>query len=50
MKSKFKQMLFENHQKPMEEQHKLFSRTFDKWKENEDQVDDVLLIGLKINS
>ena len=50
MKSKFKQMLFDNYQKPMEEQHKLFSRTFNKWKENEDQVDDVLLIGLKINS
>jgi hypothetical protein len=50
MKSKFKTMLFENYQKPIEEQHKLFSRTFNKWKENEDQVDDVLLIGLKINT
>jgi serine phosphatase RsbU (regulator of sigma subunit) len=49
MKSKFKQLLFENHQKPMEEQHKLFSTTFNKWKENEDQVDDVLLIGLHLN-
>ncbi|WP_375559698.1 SpoIIE family protein phosphatase [Bernardetia sp. OM2101] len=48
MKSKFKKLLFENHQKPMDEQHKLFSHTFNKWKENEDQVDDVLLIGLKV--
>ncbi len=49
MKAKFKQLLLDNHQKPMEEQHKLFSRTFNKWKENEDQVDDVLVIGLQIN-
>ena len=48
MKSKFKQLLFDNHKKPMAEQHKLFSRTFNKWKENEDQVDDVLLIGLQL--
>lgn len=50
MKAKFKQLLFENHHKSMEEQHKLFSSTFNKWKENEDQVDDVLLIGLQIKS
>lgn len=49
MKSKFKQLLFDNHKKPMEEQHKLFRKTFNKWKENEDQVDDVLLIGLQLN-
>ncbi|WP_338815388.1 SpoIIE family protein phosphatase [Bernardetia sp. Wsw4-3y2] len=50
MKSKFKKLLFDNHQKTMEEQSKLFRTTFNKWKEDEDQVDDVLLIGLKINS
>ncbi|WP_291721522.1 PP2C family protein-serine/threonine phosphatase [Bernardetia sp.] len=49
MKSKFKKMLFENHHKPMEEQYKIFRTTFNKWRANEDQVDDVLLIGLKVN-
>ncbi len=49
MKAKFKQLLLDNHDKPMEEQYKIFSRTFTKWKTNQDQVDDVLLIGIKIN-
>ncbi len=49
MKAKFKQLLLDNHQKPMTEQHELFVNTFNKWKEDEDQVDDVLLIGLQLN-
>ncbi|AFM03538.1 Stage II sporulation protein E (SpoIIE) [Bernardetia litoralis DSM 6794] len=49
MKAKFKQLLLDNHKKTMEEQHQIFSRTFDDWKKNTDQVDDVLLIGFQIN-
>ena len=49
MKKNLKKMFLKHHTKSMEEQYHLFRTTFNKWKEDEDQVDDVLLIGLKIN-
>ncbi len=48
MKSKFKQLLLEIHALPMPEQHKILKETFIKWKQNYEQIDDVLVMGVKI--
>jgi len=45
---KFKQLILETGKLPINEQHKTIERTFDKWKEGYEQVDDVLLIGVEI--
>lgn len=47
-KSPFKKFLLHIHDHPMQKQKKLLEETFDNWKESRDQVDDVLVIGLKI--
>jgi len=39
-------LLEENHHLPMDEQNIIYSQTFDKWKSDYKQIDDVLLIGL----
>jgi len=33
--------------KPMEEQYKFVSRTFDQWKGNREQIDDIVILGIK---
>jgi serine phosphatase RsbU (regulator of sigma subunit) len=40
--------LFKNHQLPLEEQEALLRQTFIEWKGNLEQVDDVLIIGVKL--
>lgn len=45
---RLKNLLQEIHDKPMEEQYNHVSNTFNQWKENYDQVDDVLFMGIKI--
>ncbi len=45
---RLKNLLQEIHDKPMEEQYNHISNTFIQWKENYDQVDDVLFMGIKI--
>ena len=50
---KFKMIRLQNllrdiHQKPMEEQYEYVKSTFNLWKEDFEQVDDVLLMGVKI--
>ena len=35
--------------KPMEEQYNFVSRTFDEWKGNREQIDDVVILGIKFN-
>jgi serine phosphatase RsbU (regulator of sigma subunit) len=45
---RLKNMLQEIHQKPMDEQFTLVKNTFGEWKENYEQVDDVLFMGIKI--
>ncbi len=45
---KFDKLLTDIHQKPMLEQKELLQKTFNKWKGNEEQTDDVLVIGFKI--
>jgi len=50
-KFKYKQLedkLLEHHRLPMEEQKKTLGEIFDNWKGNLEQIDDVLIIGVKI--
>jgi serine phosphatase RsbU (regulator of sigma subunit)/streptogramin lyase len=43
-----KNLLQEIHEKPMDEQHHFIKRTFDSWKGDMGQVDDVLFMGIEI--
>ena len=43
-----KNLLHDIYQKPMEEQYEYVKSTFNLWKENYEQVDDVLFMGIKI--
>jgi serine phosphatase RsbU (regulator of sigma subunit) len=36
------------HQKPLPEQKSLLDRKFEEWKQNHDQVDDILVIGIRV--
>jgi ligand-binding sensor domain-containing protein/serine phosphatase RsbU (regulator of sigma subunit) len=45
---RLKNLLRDIHQKPMEEQYEYVKSTFNLWKEEYDQVDDVLFMGIKI--
>jgi serine phosphatase RsbU (regulator of sigma subunit) len=50
LKSKrLKQLLIEIHKYPMEKQKELLETTFEEWKGNLPQVDDVVVVGLLIN-
>jgi len=44
----FKDLLLEIHERPMEEQHKILSLIFEEWKGDLSQIDDVLVIGLRL--
>lgn len=44
----FKDLLMKIHAKPMKEQMILLERSLEEWKGNIDQVDDILVLGLKI--
>ena len=46
--SALKDLLVRIHRKPMEKQKKELERSFIRWKADSEQVDDVLLIGIKI--
>jgi serine phosphatase RsbU (regulator of sigma subunit) len=43
----FKQMIFENHKKPMAEQSKILEKTMEEWCLNHDQRDDMLVMGIR---
>ncbi|MCD4792137.1 MAG: SpoIIE family protein phosphatase [Bacteroidales bacterium] len=45
---RFKKLLLSFQDKTMEEQNHILGRTFNKWKRDIDQVDDVLVIGMRI--
>ncbi len=50
-KFKYKQLediLMSNHEKDLDEQKEILSRKFEEWRGNLEQVDDVLVIGMKI--
>ena len=44
----FKQLLNNINQKPMKEQHNILSNSFEDWKGDNEQIDDVLVIGMRI--
>lgn len=46
--ARLKNLLRDIHQKPMEEQYNYVKSTFNLWREDLDQVDDVLFMGIKI--
>jgi serine phosphatase RsbU (regulator of sigma subunit) len=48
MKKRFKQILIDNYKLPMEEQKELLDKAYEEWKGDGEQVDDVLVIGLKV--
>ncbi|MCK5823366.1 MAG: SpoIIE family protein phosphatase [Bacteroidales bacterium] len=48
MSKKFKQLLTDINQKPMSVQHDILDTTIDKWRGDIEQIDDVLIVGLKI--
>jgi serine phosphatase RsbU (regulator of sigma subunit) len=44
----FINLLSEIHHKPMEEQHKILNQTFTHWKGDNFQIDDVIVLGVRI--
>ncbi len=46
--SQFKDFILKHHKKPMEEQKDLLFNEFERWRAGNDQIDDVLVIGVKI--
>jgi serine phosphatase RsbU (regulator of sigma subunit) len=44
----FKRLLLENADKPMQEQKEILNKAFEDWKGNYEQVDDVVVVGVKI--
>ena len=44
----FKHLLLENSEKQMAKQKEILSQVFDEWKGNAEQVDDVVVVGIKI--
>ncbi len=48
MSTRFKELLVENSNMTMKEQKQIIESTFENWKLESDQIDDVLIIGIKI--
>jgi serine phosphatase RsbU (regulator of sigma subunit)/HAMP domain-containing protein len=49
MQSQFRNLLFDIHRKPMPEQRRILDSTIEHWRGNEDQVDDILVMGMRMN-
>ncbi|MBN1988910.1 MAG: SpoIIE family protein phosphatase [Bacteroidales bacterium] len=49
MSKRFKELLTNIHKMPVKEQHRVLKESFDKWKGDNDQVDDVLIFGIRIS-
>jgi serine phosphatase RsbU (regulator of sigma subunit)/Tfp pilus assembly protein PilF len=45
---RFKKLLVEIHQKPLNEQHTLLEEAYNNWRNDNEQIDDILIIGLKV--
>lgn len=50
MSKAFRNLLLDIHKKDMEEQKLILNRTIEDWKGNQDQMDDMLVIGVKIEN
>ncbi len=48
MTKKFKQLLLEIHKKPMDEQKNILDTTIDEWRGEIEQIDDIIVIGIRI--
>ncbi|TRX70917.1 response regulator [Carboxylicivirga sp. M1479] len=48
MQKGFRSLLLENHQHPMPQQGDIYNNFFDMWKGINDQIDDVLVMGLRL--
>ncbi|WP_430809308.1 MULTISPECIES: PP2C family protein-serine/threonine phosphatase [unclassified Carboxylicivirga] len=48
MQKGFRNLLLENHQHPMAQQAKIYENFFDVWKGINDQIDDVLVVGIRL--
>jgi serine phosphatase RsbU (regulator of sigma subunit) len=48
-KSRLEELLFELHPKPMKEQKKLLNKTLVEWMNENRQMDDILIIGVKLH-
>jgi len=48
MAKKFRELLVQIHKNPIEEQEKILDEILEKWRGREEQVDDILVIGVKI--
>lgn len=48
MIKRFKELLLSIQNQPMEEQKEQLNKALEEWKENEEQVDDILVIGIRI--
>lgn len=49
MKGKLKSLLLEIHKLPMKEQNQILKNKFEEWKKEYPQIDDVLIIGVRID-
>lgn len=47
-REKLKELIFSNREKPLKEQRQILEETFDTWKSGYEQVDDVLVMGIRI--
>ena len=50
MSDRFEKLLKDNYHKEVKEQFKILDSTFEEWKGNNKQIDDVLVIGMKFNN
>lgn len=49
MQNQFRNLLFDIHRKPMPEQKRILDNTIEHWRGVEDQVDDILVMGFRMN-
>jgi serine phosphatase RsbU (regulator of sigma subunit) len=48
MVNQFRQLLMSIHKRPVEEQKQILDKTIEDWKGPEEQVDDILVMGVRI--
>jgi len=46
---KFKQLLIDIHQRPLQEQKRILETQYEQWKQNIEQIDDILVMGIRFS-